>query len=154
MSVERIPLAFALKHLHVERDDASAGSSLPGEASIRLMQGERAIPPAGDRIVKEFLDEECDGTLPSQMDQTMLEMMFPVWPQHVRVTFHGISTFGAGVNHNAKACAQHALRSDSNCVLARQLVSLLRAKTEVRCPFGANASDAPNVPEIIAREVM
>lgn len=68
------------------------------------------------------------------------------------ISVHGLTTFGASDIDCAKACAQYVLRSDSNCKLARQLVSLLLAKTEVRCPFGKDVDGAPDVPAIIDSE--
>lgn len=153
MAINRTPLIFAIKHLHVEWNDDHVGSSTDFCLSARLMQNDREIPAANDAKVNEILDQSCNGSLPQEMEMKMLEMACPGWPKEIMIAFHGLTTFGASDLENAKACVQHVLQSDPKCKLARQLVSLLLAQTDVRCPFGNDVDGAPDVPAIIAAEV-
>ena len=153
MAIQKTPLIFSLKHLHVEWNDSDIASSNNFCRSARLMQNDREIPAANDIRIGEILEQSCNGSLPQDMEVKMLEMMCPGWPKEIMITFHGLTTFGASAVENAKACAKHVLKSDSNCKLARQLVSLLLAKTDVRCPFGSDVDGVPDVAAIIAAEV-
>lgn len=150
MSLQQTPLIFALKHLYVQWEDADVASPSKFRLSASLMQAERRIPPASDAMVDGFLKDDCCVVVPHGVELRLLEMCFPAWPKDVALAFHGISTFGAGEVANAKACAHLVLKMHRECNLARQLVSLLAAKSEVRCPFGSDANDAPDVAAIVS----
>jgi hypothetical protein len=93
------------------------------------------------------------GNLPDEFEQGMLDRMFPAWPPEVRLCFDGISKFGARQTDAAARGAYEALKLNQSCRLARQLLSLLLAKTDIRSPPGTTADVAPDVPGIILREV-
>jgi hypothetical protein len=150
MSVQRSPLIFALKHLHIEWDDREVNSPSQFRRSVSLMQGKKRIPAAAGAKIDALLKEECQGALPQGVELKLLQLSCPGWPQDVVIAFHGISNFGAGAIEIAKASAQHVLKAHRDCLLARQLVSLLTAQSEVRCPLGADAGNAPDVPGITA----
>lgn len=148
MSEQQLPLVFALKHLHIRAPDPPADFS----QSARLMQGERVIPSATDEQIELFLKAAATGSLPSAIELKVLQMSCPGWPEDAVYAFAGITAFGANGIDRAKGCARHALGLNRGCQLARQLVRLLAAKSDVRCPMGVDASRAPDVPSILAAE--
>jgi len=149
MAARQVPLIFALKHLHLAWDsDNPAGSA-------RLMQGDREIPPAPEARVRTFLSRSVPAGKPTEaLELAMLELMLPGLPTEVRLSFDGISKFGARRLDDATRCAYQALHLNENCALARQLLSLLLAKNEVRVPFGGGPADAPDVPNIVLRDLL
>ena len=148
MAIKHAPLIFALKHLRLEWD-----SDNPNE-SARLMQGDREVPPAPEARVKTFLNQAAPaGKLPEDFELQMLDLMLAGLPREVKLSFDGISKFGAKRTDDAARCAYEALCLNEGCVLARQLLSLLLVKTEIRCPFGGGPADTPDVPDIVSREI-
>ena len=149
MAIRQAPLIFALKHLRLEWD-----SDKP-TASARLMQGDREIPPVPEARVRIFLSQAVPvGKLPEDFELEMLEIMMAGLPREAKLSFDGISKFGAKRTEDAARCAYEALRLNEDCTLARQLLSLLIVKSEVRCPFGGGATNVPDVPEIVRREIV
>ena len=148
MVSKQAPFIFALKHLRLDwNSDDLAGSA-------RLMQGDREIPQAPEARVRAFLSQGVPtGKLPEDFDLRMLDGMLTGLPQEVKLSFDGISKFGAKRIDDAARCAYEALRLNSYCPLARQLLSLLLVKGEVRCPFGGGSADIPDVPGIVRREI-
>lgn len=147
MAVKEAQFVAALFHLRMEWDDKT-----PAEA--RLMQGQREIPPASEGSVASFLTRiRPTGNLPDEFEQEMLDRMLPSLPAEVKLSWDGIVKFGARRLDDSARGAYEALKLNRNCLLARQLLSLLLAKTDIRKPFGAAAEDAPDVVGIIRREV-
>ena len=60
MADQRLPLIFALKHLHIQAPESPADVS----RSARLLQGERVLPAASDEQVELFLQAPAAGSLP------------------------------------------------------------------------------------------
>jgi hypothetical protein len=87
----------------------------------------------------------------------MLEMMLPGLPKDAMVSVDGIVKFGARGIDDARRCAYEALRADSGSRIARQLLSLLLVKSEVRCVPGTgpgtSSPGSPNVAAIVSQEV-
>lgn len=150
MSEQTLPLVFALKHLRIVYHDDELGSPAEFSQSARLLQGTREIPMANDAGIDRTLGDKSPGALPTGVELQILQMSCPGWPEDVVFAFEGITAFGAMDLNRAKACAKHALSNNRDCRLARQLVKLLSAKTDVRCPFGVNVTKAPDVPRILA----
>lgn len=144
------PLIFALKHLHVAWDADLETDADKLRRDVSLKQGNVAVPPASGEVVKMFFDNSPAGDLPNEMERRMLELTHPGWPEDLCLVWQGIVYFGAGDVAGAGACARHGLERDPQCLLARQLVSLLCAPRPVRCEFGRDPRDAPDVPEIVA----
>jgi ankyrin repeat protein len=147
---QRLPLIFALKHLHIRAPDPMLGAL--AAQPIRLMQGERKVPLAGDEQITAFLKQPCSGTLPEGTELELLRLSCQRWPEAALMAFAGITAFGAGNLDRARACAKHSLSLDPQGTLARQLVRLLSTTAEVRCPFGTDAAAAPDVPALLASE--
>jgi hypothetical protein len=152
MTEQRLPLIFALKHLHVAWRADNVGSPEEFSRTAQLMQGGHAIPAAGDAAVESLLGEGVLASLPQGAELQLLTMACEGWPTDAAYSFAGISAFGAKDVTRAKACAKHALTLNRDCTLARQLLRLIAAKSDVRCPFGADASRAPDVAAILAAE--
>lgn len=145
-----MPLIFAMKHLQIVLDDSLKPSPHDFSKFARLKQGEREIPAASDADFDAFSKEVCEGSLPEGVELQMLTMACGGWPEDAALAFAGISAFGAKQVGRAKACAHRALTLNPNCTLARQLVKMLSAKNELRCPFGVDAAQAPDVVAILS----
>lgn len=152
MSAHTLPLIFALKHLHVCWHDENLSCPKVFSRDARLMQGTREIPAADDAEVEMLLGENLSGSLPQGVELQMLTMECDGWPEDVAFSFAGISAFGAKDVARAKVCAKHVLTLNRDCTLARQLVKLIAASVEVRCPFGVDAGDAPDVVGILTAQ--
>jgi hypothetical protein len=152
MSIRNLPLIFALKHLYIALDDSLKSSPTEFSRFARLMQGDREIAAASDADVDAFAGTNPGGTLPEGVELQMLTMACQGWPEDATFALAGVSAFGAKNVGRATACAKHALTLNRNCVLARQLVKLLAAKSDVRCPFGTDAAGAPDVVAILSAE--
>lgn len=149
---DRLPLVSALKHLHIRFRQDLLTSPTEFSRFASLMQGEREIAPANDSDVNSLVQERATASLPDGTELKMLQMSLPGWPEAGLFAVAGITAFGAKNLNQAKACASHALSLNRDSRLARQLVKLLLAKTDLRCPFGVDAANAPDVPTILANE--
>ena len=146
MAIKQAPLIFALKHIRLEWDSDNP-------VSARLMQDDREIPPATRARVQTFLSQAVPvGKLPEDFELQMLDMMLAGLPREAKLSFDGVSKFGAKRTDDAARCAYEALRLSEDCVLARQLLSLLLVGSEVRSPFGSGS--VPDVPDIIRRSII
>jgi len=150
MPEERHPLIFAMQHLHVSSPGAS-DSATEISAQVRLMQGDREVPSAGDSDVERFLAENHAAPAPPDIMLEILRMEFAHWPDAVVQAMQGITEFGAGAIGPAEASAHRSLQSDSRCKLGRQLVRMLAAKQELRLKSGTPVSNAPDVPAILSQ---
>lgn len=149
----RLPLIASLKHLHIAYNGDTSDSLAEFSRSARLMQGDREIPPATDAQVSHFLNEPAAGSLPEGHELKFLTMACHGWPEDATFGFAGITAFGASDLDRARTCARKSFTVNRDCKLAKQLVNLLLAKTDLKCQFGVDAAHAPDVPAILAGNV-
>ncbi len=147
----KIPIVFGLKQLYLRFHLDQIGSPKEFSRSASLMQGYEEIPPIDDVGLASFLEQSSDAPLPDQAKLDLHKSLMGDWPEDTIYSFIGISWFSSGGSNAPKACAQHALKLNPECKLARQLARLLCAKTDVRCPMGVDAP-YPYIPAILAEE--
>lgn len=149
MSEKKIPLIFALRHLHIQSPEGP--QSLEAFLStIRLMQDEREVPQAGDLEVDRFLESDHSADPPPDFMLQMIRTDCPDWPDAVIHAMQGLAEYGPGNIESAAASAHRSLVLDRRCKLGRQLIKLLSSKHELRIPFRSESAPPPDVPALLA----
>lgn len=142
----RVSLGYSLNHLHVCFPKDLAAS--PGKLSkfARLMQRDQQLPATSADQVGAFLEEALRATPDATVMRNLRENL-PRWPEDMRLGYAGAVAFGLRQFAKARVSVQQALRCNRQCLLARQVLRLLGAKKDVRCPYG---TDPDQVPDVIA----